>query len=226
MSNKNTIFGKIHPTASLISIILIVLCLFIAHSIYLILTISSLVLIVFMFFNIKTIDFVKFLKNRIILLLIFLITYIIIIGEYNYLNILLFFIKLVVTFLIIYIFEFGLDFHLLNEAIYGFLLPIKKTNINQISYDISMSLFIIKLWFDSKEIIKNNQTFLQQRTIGLDKFFSLRTIVLVKEIKKLQLRQKLNKYTLKYNKIDLKSKICILTFILFFIVCIFREVVF
>ena len=89
-----------------------------------------------------------------------------------------------------------------------------------------MSLFIIKLWFDSKEIIKNNQTFLQQRTMGLDKFFSLRTIVLVKEIKKLQLRQKLNKYTLKYNKIDLESKICILTFILFFIVCIFREVVF
>ena len=225
LMQKNKMLGRIHPYVRLLSLILLVLSLFIAKSIYLILLITTFMMIVYTFFGKSVLYYVKFFKTRFIFLLILIIFYILIIDKYVVIDLILFSYKLILTSFIIYNYELSVDFDELHESIYGIIHFIKRKNACKFSYNIAMSLYIVKKWFDSKEILRNTKKFTGEDYSGFSCLLSSRAIMVIRMAKNKQLNLSLNYYRLKYKKIDLKSKICLVMFIIFFVICLFKEVI-
>lgn len=225
MFRQNKFIKSISPTVRLIILILLILCLIIAKSIYLILLINTIALLICLLTSEKVNTYVKFIKKAALILSIFLIIYIIIFKEYNGFQIVFMVYKMIVIMLMIKTFDINTDFSEMHEAIYGLCFPFKKLDIERFSFDITLSLNFIKFWFDSSEQIRKIQTMNGRRSFSLKNFVVPRLIWTIKSLNKLQLLLNLNFYDLKYRRWNLKSKFMLLLFLLFFIVCIFKEVI-
>ena len=123
-------FKEISPSIRMISLGLLILCLLLAKSIYLIIFITILTLILILIKGVKVNNYVNAFKKNVILLLIFFGAYIIIFKEYNIFNVGLFLIKLVLVIILIKTLTVNIEFRELHEGLYGILLPIKKLNVN------------------------------------------------------------------------------------------------
>lgn len=223
----NKFLKGISPSVRMISIGLLILCLFSAKSIYLIIFITILTLILILIKGIKVNNHVNALKNSVILLLILLVVYIIIFKEYNIFNVGLFLIKSIIGIVLIMTLTVNMEFGEIHEGLYGILLPIKKLNVNieKISLDIVLSIYFIKFL-----ALSNKQIQCFQKINGKTGFdFKHRVfpsiVYSVNKLENLQNNLKIQFYQLKYTKINIRSIIILCLTIIFFIVCIFKEVI-
>ena len=225
MQKKNNIVNEVSPVARLFVLISLVASLIIAKSIYLVLFISTLILIICIFNSIKVNTYVKFFKNLVFILLIFVIIYIIIVRENSFLQVLVVVYKIIFILIAVKTFEINTSFNELHEAIYGSLLPFRIFNIEKLSFNICIFLKFFKFWFDSKNQLKKLQSEEGNAYLSFDKIIFSRFIYSINNLNKFDLRLKINFYKSKYKKCNFKSRVIILISILFFILCIFKEVI-
>lgn len=224
MSVRNKVLDALCPVVRLITLIIIAFSLLIARSIYLILLITTFLLILAIHSNKSIKTYLKILKKYSIILFIFTLVYIIIFREYSVFHSSIFVLKLILLLIAMYIFSICFEFDELHEAIHGVLIPFKAFNIEKISYDIAISLYMIKFFFDSKQEIRNKHN--NNQRFGFVIFSPMRIIYMVNRADRLQTKLKLNHYNLKHNNFNTKSKFWLVFVILFLIVCIIKEVIF
>lgn len=224
---SNNIINKISSSTRIIITLLIILMLLMAKSLYLILFITVLMSILFLISNEKVNSYVKTLKNSYLFLSIILIAYIIILGKYNVISIVIFSYKLlIITFLIKFLLIYT-NFKDMHSGIFTILKPLKtfKIDIEQISLNIVISIWFIINLISSKEKIKSSQTLKNKHKINLKNFILPCFIWATKDIEILQTNLKLKFYKVKVEKLNLLSIILLTIFVLLFIVCFVKEVV-
>ena len=225
MLEDNNLIKGTSPVIRLLIFIMIVFSLVIAKSLYLVLFITSFVLILCMITPLKANEYVKSFKKYSFVLLILYIIYIIISKEYRMLNMLFIGYKIIVIFILTKVFAKNTSFDEMHEAIYGVLFPLRKFDLEKVSFDLLLSFSLLKIFFDSKikvqELIKQKEI----NRFNIIKIFKIRIIDTVKNFESLQDRLKLNFYKVKYKKSNLKSKFILALSIMFFIICIFKEVI-
>lgn len=224
MQTKSDLIRKISPLVKLLILIILIICLLVANSIYLILLLTTFTTILIIISSEKVNVYVKFIKMNIFLLLILLIIYIIIYRECSYFDIIDFIYKEILISTMIKLFSIYTNFDELHEALYGLIRPLKVIDTKRASFNIALSIYLIKFFLESSYKIKKIQTISCNQRNNLYKEFLSRIIYSTQKLDEFELRLKLNFYTLKYKKVDLKSKIILLTFVLFLIVCLFKEV--
>lgn len=224
---SNNFMKEISPSVRIISSILLTLSLLLANSIYLIIFITILTVILILLKEDKVNTYVNLLKKCIILLLIILVAYIIVFGEYNIFNAVIFLFKIIIILILIKIFILELEFRDLHHGIYGILIPIKifGINIEKISFKLVVSIYFIKFLFNFNENIEMSQVLSSKRKFNLKNNFFPMIINCVNQLETLQDNLKIQLYRLNYKKSNVCSRIIFLLVVFFFIVCIFKEVI-
>ena len=223
MSNKYNILSGISPIVRFIAFILIIIGIIIAKSIYLILSISILVLILFMYSNKSINSYISFIKKLIIVFTLLTIISIVITKNYNFLNIFIIDYKVLMIMVIIKILYDNFSFSDIHQTIYMMLFPIKSNE--KVSFYIAQSFLIIKFWIDSNSSLKKEKNNRNIYWINFRKSIRYRILYTMCKFKTEELKYKLNFYKIKKEKINMKSKIIFIVFILFFIICVYKEVI-
>lgn len=223
---QNNFIEKIAPSVRIIILILLMVSLLLAKSIYLILFITSLTLILFIITDKKVNIYVKFLKKTFLLLLFFFIVYIIIFRQ-NTVSMIIFAYKLIIVDVLIKIFLLNIEFRSLHEGIYGCLLPLKKSKIDieVFSLDVALSIYYIKFLLESTDKIKVAQQTNGKKIINVKNYLIPSFIYSINELEQLQDNLKIKFYKLNYKKANFISKFILILFILLFIVCVYKEVI-
>lgn len=221
---QNSALKKLSPAAKLISLLSIIISILIAKSIYLMLLLTTFLIFICILTSEKVNIYVKFIKKILFLLLFITFIYILVLSRGNILSILVFIIKELLICIYIKVFELNINFFELHEAFYKLLLPFKKIDIATYSYDIAMSLYLINKWFESKEVIKERQIFYGKINYNFKNKFLPRIVYTFNQINILNLKLKISNYKVHSEKSSFKSKITIVLFILFLILCIYKEV--
>lgn len=222
----NKFINGISPSVRLISLILLIICLILANSIYLIIFITILTVILMLIKDEKVNIYVNTLKKSVIFLLIMLVGYIIIFEEYNIFHIILLLYKFIVILFLIKLFALDILFSEMHEGIYGILIPIKRLNINveNFSLDCVMSIYFIKFLITARKNIDISQTLNGKKKFNLkNKIFPM-VIFSINELQNLQNKLKIQFYQLNYKKVNIRSRFVLILMVIFFIVCIFKEV--
>lgn len=224
---QNNFITKVSPSVRLIALLILILTLLLAKSIYLILFITILTLILFVITDEKVNFYVKALKKLSLLLLIFLVAYIIMLKQQNIISIVLFSYKLLVIMVLILILFLNTDFKSMHEGFYGVLLPLKKINLDveKISLDMTLSIWFIKFLMESKDEIKYSQILKSKKVINIKNLILPCIIYSINKLDILQNNLKIEFYKLKYKRINLRSKILLGMFLMLFVVCLFKEVI-
>lgn len=223
---RNNIINKISPTARLICLFILIICLFVAKSIFLILFITTLTVILMLITGKKVNIYVNIIKKLIILLLFLLIVYIIM-FEYNIFNLLIFACKLIIMTLLFAIFDFNTDFSQLHQAIYGCLKPLEKIKINveKFSLDIVIALLFLKSLINNKQNILEIQNAHNKRQLTLKGYILPIIINSANELNDIQIHLKTKFYKLSYRKNNRFSNVILIIFAILFIFVIFKEVI-
>ena len=224
---RDNFITKISPNVRLIIFILLMLCLLLAKSIYLVLFITTLTLIFFINTDKKVNLCVKILKKIIILLLIFFVGYIIVFRYCDIVLVGIFLYKLIIITILFEIYFYNTDFKGLHKGLYMVFIPLKKFNVDveNFSFNMSLSLYFFNFLEESQIKIKNAQITRGKRLINIKNFIFPCVIYSINKLEKLQENLKIKFYQLDNNKCDLKSKVILIIFLMLFILCIFKEVV-
>ena len=224
---QNNIIGKITPSIRLIILLILIVSLLLAKSIYLILFITVLTLILFIITSKKVNIYVKFLKKTILLLLFFFLIYIIIFRQHDIINMIIILYKLIIIDMLIKIFLINIDFGSMHKALYGCLLPLKKSKINieMFSLDLTLSIYFMKFLLESNDKIKVIQVLNGRNVKNIKNYLIPRFIYSINELEKLKENLKIKFYNLNYKQSNLSSKLLLVIFVVFFIVCVFKEVI-
>lgn len=223
---QDNIIKKISPIVRLIVAIILILCLLMAKSLYLILFITTFIIFLLVDTDKKVKLYVNITKKIIIILLFILFIYIIMLGKYQLLEILLLVYKTTIITIILAILSANTTFKELHEALYMFFSIFKKNNqISQFTLDLALTFYFIKTLIFSSEEIKERQVLNGKSKIGIKNSILPRLIYSIDKLDQFQENLKINFYKINYNKINLKSKIILTIFLIMFVVCIFKEVV-
>ena len=223
---QNNIIRKISPTVRIICLFILSISLFIAKSIFLILFITTLTFILMIITGKKVNTYVNIIKKLILLLLFLLIIYIIM-FEYNIFNWLIFAYKLIIITALFAVFYFNTGFNQLHQAIYGCLRPLRKIKINveDISFDVVITLFFLK------HLIYNKQKILEIQKINGKSLLNLKNYILPifinssNETNEFQYSLKTKFYKLSYEKNSRFSNFVLTIFIILFIFVVVKEVI-
>lgn len=223
---SSNVMTKISPTVRILILLILILSLLLAKSLYLILFITTLTFILLLITGEKVNLYVKLFKKMSILLLIFLIIYIIIFEQYNIISNIVLLGKLIIIVLLIKILFLNMNFSTLHEGIYGILkfLEKYKINVENLSLDITLSIYFIYFFMNSKNNIINIQEINGIKKINIKNVIIPSITYCVNQLDILQSNLKIKFYKLNYKKINIYSKIILVLFILLFIACIFKEV--
>lgn len=224
---QNNFITKISPSVRIIVLMLLILSLLFAKSIYLILFITTLILVLVAITDKKVNLYVKALKKVSLLLLIFLILYIIMFRQYDIFLIILLLYKCLLIVVLFKVFLFNIDLKSMHEGLYGVFLPLKKLkmNVEIFSLDVILSIYFISFLIESKYKIKYVQKIRGKRMFNIKNYILPRLLYSINKLDRLQENLKIKLYKLNYKKADLKSKFIFILFFVLFIICIFKEVV-
>ena len=222
---KSKIIKSVLPSVRLVFLIVFLLSLTIAKSIYLLLFITTFFLIIAILSEKEVKVYVKFLKDIFLILIIIIAVCIIVFKEYNAINIFYVVYKALLACLLIKTFEINTDFEELHESIYSLMIPLNRINIYQISLDIALFIYFIKYVLQSASEIKNIQTISGKITLNLRNYVIPKFIFASNELEMLKTNLELTFYKVKYRNYNYKSKILLIGLIVFFIICVFKEVV-
>lgn len=223
---QNKFIGNISTSVKILIQLMLIVILLIAKSIYLILFITVLVLILLILSNINVKVYIKSLKNSFIWLLFFVLVYIIVFRNIFVALILTY--KLILVILILKSFLVTTNFNKLSDGIYTLIYPLKRTklNIENLSYKISISLFYIIYYLDSKSKIRSLKKICVNKGLYYKNYLVSRVFIAVDDINNLEFQLKLKFYSPKKEKLNFKSYLLLFLFSLLFITAIFKEVVF
>ena len=223
---QSNIITRISPSARILVLMILILSLFLANSIYLILFITTLTLILFIITGKKVNLSVNTIKKVILFLLFFLIIYIIIFRQYNIVSNGILLGKMIIIVVLVQILFLNTSFSELHSGIYGILKPLKRRNfdIEKISLDVTLSIYFINFLMESKNEIKKFQQINGIKRRNIKNFVLPRIFYSINQLDNLQSDLKVKFYKLNYKKVNIFSKIILILFILLFSICIFKEV--
>jgi len=223
---QNNIISKISPTVRISCLFILSISLFMAKSIFLILFITTLTSILLLITGKKVNLYVNIIKKVAILLLFLLIAYIIM-FENNIFNWLVFTYKLIIITLLFAVFSFNINFSQLHQAIYGCLKPLEKAKVNveQISFDIVISLFFLKSLMKNKRRISEIQKLYVKKQLNLKNYILPILINSSNELNEFQFHLKTKFYKLSYKGNNWFSKFVLIAFMVVFIFVVFKEVI-
>ena len=223
--NQDNIIKKITPKERLLILLILIFCVMISKSIFLILFLTTLILILMIKTEKSVRYYVKALKKVSPLLLIYLVLYIIMLRRYSFLPNLTLLYKLLLITILIEIYVLNTDFKGFNCGIYGILKPLERfLNVEKLSHNLSLSIYYVKCLLDSFVNIKYSQIKNGKRVFNIKNYL---LPIFMNSIEKLTSKDETLKMTFFRvdNKSNIISKIFMVLFIIIFVVCIFKEVV-
>ncbi len=213
---QNSIYNNVNVSTRLIITLLFILSILVANSIYLIIFLSILCL-VFIILTEKSVNkYIDLLKKSKILLLFIFITYIIIFR--NVFGALLFIYKIILIIFINKQLSLTLSFEALNDGINTLIALITKKQNNKISYDISLTIYLFKIYL-------NSPNGFNKKIFSLKYNILPRMLTAMNELNKLEKTLALKCYTTKIEKKNIKSKIYQIVFMILFIIVVIKEVI-
>lgn len=223
---QNKLINKINTSSLIISLLLLILIIFIANSIYLLSFLTTLLFVFIILTNQNVKFFVELIKNTFLILLFAFFAYIIITR--NIIGSFVFVYKVIL--IILYVKEFLLitKFQELVNGINTILKPLtNKLNINKISYNIVLFIYFTDIYINSKKEIFNNYVSLNKftYTFSVKRNLCPRIFLTISKIKNLENSLKIKNYKINYECVNKKSTICIYLFTLLFIIVFFKEVI-
>ena len=222
---KDKFLHNIIPLNKLIGLVVLIICILISKSLYLILFISTFLLILCILSKTKFIDYIRYIKKYWTVLLIAFIISLFIVKNLTFLKLLIIIYKEIIVFLSMILFSRSVNFDEFNTALYTILKPIKFIDSKQISIDLTYSFCFIKYWFDSKENISKLQDFNGYKSFSMKKYIVPRILNLSERMNLLKKKNIINSYIVKYEKVNLNSKIILMVIVIFLVLCIFKEVI-
>ena len=222
---QDNIIKKITPKERLLILLILIFCVMISKSIFLILFLTTLILILMIKTEKSVRYYVKALKKVSPLLLIYLVLYIIMLRRYSFLPNLILLYKLLLITILIEIYVLNIDFKEFNCGIYGILKPLERfLNVEKLSHSLSLSIYYVKCLLDSFDNIKYSQIKNGKRVFNIKNYL---LPIFMNSIEKLTSKDETLKMTFFRvdNKSNIISKIFMVLFIIIFVVCIFKEVV-
>lgn len=222
---QNSFINKITVSSRILILVLLICTLFIAKSIFLIISISILTLIISILTNKSVKLYFNSIKKSISWLLFIFIVYIIIYSSVS--NAFIFIYKLILSIVLIKGFLFTVNFNTLNSGIYKILKGFKKLklDIESISYNITIYIYFLKYLFDSSDRIKKLQNINGKRKYGIKYFLMPRLLNSINEVNNLENSLKLKYYNINEEKINVRSILLLVVFIILFITALFKEVI-
>lgn len=224
---KNNLLKTISPTVRLLLAIIILFCIIMAKSLYLYLAITTLILMIYIVSNLTVKQCVKCLKKVAFSLIILLSLYIIIVvilERFSIVGVLLFVYKEVLCIIALKSFDEAFTFNDLSSAIYG-IFPMKSQKSEKLALDFAYSIYFFKYWLNSHNEIVRLQHENGFKFAFFRGYFLSRLMYSFNSLYKLQLRTKLNFYTLQYSPSNFKSKVFLAFFIVFLVLCVIKEVI-
>ncbi len=222
---QDNIIKKITPKERLLILLILIFCVMISKSIFLILFLTTLILILMIKTEKSVRYYVKTLKKVSPLLLIYLVLYIIMLRRYSFLPNLILLYKLLLIAILIEIYVLNTDFKGFNSGIYGILKPLERfLNVEKLSHNLSLSIYYVKCLLDSFDNIKYSQIKNGKRVFNIKNYL---LPIFMNSIEKLTSKDETLKMTFFRvdNKSNIISKIFMVLFIIIFVICIFKEVV-
>lgn len=223
---QDNIITKVSPIVRIIVAIILILCLLMAKSLYLIFFITTFIIFLLVATDKKVKLYVSIAKKFIIVLLFILFIYIIILGKCKLLEVLLLVYKTIFVTLILAILTANTSFKELHQVLYMLFSIFKKNNqVEKNTFDLIYACYFIKTLIFSGEEIKNTQEINGQSKIGIKNYILPRFIYSIDKLDQFQDNLKINFYKINYSKVNLKSKIILIIFLIIFVICIFKEVI-
>lgn len=222
---QNNFIEKINVSVRIVLLFILVISIFMAKSIFLILFITILTLIILILSNQSVKLCIETLKNNLVRLLFFSLMYIIIFR--NIYSSMIFVYKFILIILILKCFVVHINFNKLSNGIYSFLTFFckKKIQIEKISYTISIYIFLIIYFLDSKSKIKVLQFNSGKIRYSIKNNWLPRLFMVMKDINILENNLKLKYFKITKEKNNFSSYVTLFLFIIFFIFVVFKEVV-
>lgn len=224
---QNKFIDDISVSVRLLILFLIILMLFIAKSLYLIIFILILTLLILIINNQNLKNYLNLLKKYYIFIILILLFYLVYFN--NFFGMIILFIKLLIMFSLINGFTFDLNFEKTHSAIstYINIFPIKmlKQKSIKISYDITILILFLKYLIESKKEIKKRQMCYNRKKHNIKNYFLPRLFFTIKIVEQYENNLKIKFYKVKQEKINKQSILCLLLFILLFIIVIIKEVI-
>ncbi len=222
---QNNIINKISPTVRIIISLILIFTLVVSKSIFLNLFLSILILIIIILSNIKIKDYLINFKIFIPWIIYSILLYIII-----YRNVpmtFMFSYKILLIVLLIETFIISVNYDDLNTGIYTIIYPLHVLgfNINNISESVSLYTYYIKYFNESSNIIKKSYELDNKVKYSVKDYIIPRLIISNKNIIDLKTSLRVNFYESKKDKLDIKSIVILILFVILFILVIFKEVV-
>lgn len=218
---QNNIFNRINVSSRLLILLLLIFSLILTNSNCLILVFSIFILMLLILRDKSVKYYLNLLKNLKFLLLFIFIAYIIMIG--NIFESLLVLYKIILVVLLMNLFVSTVKFETLTNAFKTLLKPLqKKLNIDNISLNISLFIYFLIYYINSKAQILSkypNQKF------NLKNNILARLFLTNYKLKKLESDLKLKFYNPMFEVSDRKSNIIVGVFVFLLILVIFKEVI-
>lgn len=224
---QDNFINEIHPFIKFLFIFVLFIMILISKSLYLILFITTLILILIFKFNKSIFEYLnKICTHKFLLITIFLI-FIFIFRIFNFFDIIYALYKYLLLIFLLNIFILNTTFEEINLILYYILSPLKylKINISKLSFDISISLYLIKKFFDSKNKINYLKNTFYKKKCSIYDSLSSKIIYAIDETLKLENSLEMEFYKINKMNINLKSKIIFLVIMILFIISIIKEVI-
>jgi len=223
---QNNIFSKINVLHRIIILLLLIVSIFVTNSLYLIIAFSIFVMIVAILTNKSVKFYIHLIKNVKLWLLFIFITYIIvfrsILGAFAFLY------KVILVILIIKQFSLTVNFNSLASAIKTVFKPVKKIfNIDKISYNIAIFIYFINTYMKSKEEIFARYNLDNKIMYKFSLKYNIfpRVFLTMSKTNEFESSLKLKFYKIRFEPKNKVSNIVLFSFVILFMVVIFKEVI-
>ena len=223
---QNNIFSKVNVSTRIIVLLLLVLSIFIAKSVYLLIFLTLLCVLLILLTKKSVKFYIDTIKNVKLWLLFIFIAYIIICR--NILVSFAFLYKVVLVIIIVKQFSMTVNFYTLTDGIMTLLNFIGiKFKSDKISYSIVSFIYFINTYIKTKKEVFNKYNSEHKLKYQFSFKYNIfpRTFLTMSKMEKLESSLKLKFYKPKSEEKNLHSKIILFIFLILFITVILKEVI-
>ena len=223
---QNSIFNKVNVSDRIIILLLLIISIFITNSLYLLAFFSVFSIILIIITNKSVKFYIDLIKNVKFWLLFIFIAYIIIFR--NILGVFVFLYKIILIILYVKQFSFTVNFNNLTSAVKTLCKPVKNIyDIDKISYNITVYIYFINTYMNSKEEIFNKYDIDKKIIYNFSLKYNILPRIFFTTIKTNEFESslKLKFYKPKFEEKNKVSNIVLIMFLILFILIIFKEVI-
>ncbi|MBR6690166.1 MAG: hypothetical protein IKL65_02425 [Bacilli bacterium] len=147
--------------------------------------------------------------------------------EYNVFTVIVFAYKLLIAAVLFIVFYLNINFNQFHQSVYGCLKYLEKFkfNVEQFSFDFTLSLYFLKTLINKKEELSRIQEMYGKKQHNLKNYVFPIFISSVNELNEFQLHLKTKFYKLNYKSSNIFSKFVLALVLILFIFVVFKEVI-